>query len=98
VIVPGASPKDPAQSAATSALLRALKMSPEQAAIAARVPLADMESLLAGTGHALAWAALAERLCAAAGTARDQTPVREWKPTPRELHRQQRTYGRRAAG
>jgi hypothetical protein len=98
VIVPGASPKDPAQSAATSALLRALKMSPEQAAIAARVPLADMESLLAGTGHALAWAALAERLCAAAGPERNQSPPRVSVLSPKQLHRQQRTYGRRAAG
>lgn len=98
MIVPGANPKDPAQSAATSALLRALMMSPEQAALAARVPLADMESLLAGTGHALAWAALAERLCAAAGKERDQSPPRLVTTPPKQLHRQERTYGRRAVG
>lgn len=93
MIVPGAHPKDPAQSAATSALLRALVMSPEQAAVAARVSLADLQSLLDGTGHALAWAALAERLCVAAGIERDQASPKPAVLTPKQRHRELRTYG-----
>ncbi|MFN2616469.1 MAG: hypothetical protein ABR581_05005 [Thermoleophilaceae bacterium] len=94
MIVPGAHPADPAQAAATSALLRALCMSPEQAAAAARVPLADLQALLDGTGHALAWAALAERLCAAAGSERDQTPPQPLRRANlRQLRRQASAYG-----
>ena len=94
MIAPGTNPKDPSQAAATRAMLHALMMSPEQAAAAARVSLADMQALLEGRGHALAWGVLAERIVSAAGPERDQSPPRPLViPTPAQVRRQARTYG-----
>lgn len=96
MIIPGKSEKDPSQAAAMNALLKSVMMTPEQGATAARVPLADFQSLLDGTAHTPLWGLLAERICQAAGPERDQRPPRVVMEPPKQARRQRSAYGHRS--